>query len=214
MARLTIITSTIGQPELPRAVKLSALQSEYCRQLVVVDGMQFADKALKSLEGLPEKHYQVMVLPENTGSDAEGNVTHYGYRINAGIPHFVNTEFVCFLDYDNWYDPHFAERMLSIIGGCDVATCRRKVWSSDMQYIGVDNFESVGKELFDTNTLVFRTEAYCKHYCQAWAHGGWPGDRLMTKRILEKNNYVHIHDPLVNYVSPDRLDAYFMGNCT
>jgi hypothetical protein len=227
MNRLTVIIPTTYDPAVIRAVESVLAQTVPVDCFVVVDVVQeeVSDEQFfmyntfrDSMNGLHNgKNIYLIELPYNTGT-VDGKVKYYGHRIYAGVPNFVNTEFVSFLDQDNWLEPNFSEEMLKLprkwLDSLDIVTCRRNIYASTGEYIGVDNFESVPGNFHDTNTFMFRTKQYCKHLAHAMAFGEWGADRELSKSFDGPQGYEHTHtsDALVNYTSPARLDEFFRQN--
>ena len=213
--RTTIITPTVGTKKLQQAIESVQNQTVPCKHIVVVDGKEHFMKAMKVFRITGFKG-QTLVLEENTGGKWAGYRWN-GHRIYAGIPAMVNTDFVSFLDEDNWFEPDFVEKMQAQMGDNLVVTCRRKVHCG--KYLGVDNFESVGETdfgycLYDTNTYLFNTVIYNKYFAR---HFYYPlgADKLLSKAVIESEvPQVHIETPLVNYRAPKRLEEFFKLNCT
>lgn len=213
--KTTVITPTIGTDKLKDAILSVQEQSVRCKHLVVVDGEQY-EWRVQDIFDDTNFYGDVIVLPENTG----GKWRHFkwnGHRIYAGIPAIVNSDFISFLDEDNWYQPRFVEVMES--QGKYIATCRRHIYSHDGAYLGVDNFESIGKNdfgyvLHDTNTLLFDTIYYNTMIAQSFYYP-LGADKRIGQRIEKlKNFHKHCEEPLVNYQAPERLTEFFNLNCT
>jgi hypothetical protein len=151
-------------------------------------------------------------LPENTGQGK-----YYGHRIYAGFGYFVNTPYIMFLDEDNWLEADAIDRMEEALNrhpDAIAVTCRRKIWDSDMNLIGYDDFESVPGSFHDTSTVMYRTEAYRKHLKDGWGDFGWGADRVISELMCSNFPVVHIPEYLLNYTAPDRLKPFFHLNCT
>lgn len=213
--KTTVITPTIGTQRLRDAIVSVQEQSVRCNHLVVVDGAQY-ESNVRAIFHDTKFYGDVIVLPENTGGRWNGYRWN-GHRIYAGIPAIVNTEFISFLDEDNWYKPRFVETMEA--ADKPIVTCRRNIYSHDDLYIGVDNFESIGKTgfgyfLHDTNTLFFDTMTYNANIAQSFYYP-LGADKNVAERIHQLKAYhTHIETPLVNYRAPERLTEFFNLNCT
>lgn len=216
--KTTVITPTVGTPLLRDAVISVQEQSARCKHLVVVDGAVY-EKPVRRILDETEFYGDVIVLPENTGGQWNGNRWN-GHRIYAGIPAIVNTDYISFLDEDNWYEEDFVEVMEGALEKRHryIATCRRKIFHYK-EYIGVDNFESIGKNkmgytLHDTNTMILETIAYNKFFA-CYFYNPLGADKILSEAILKSpwEYHKHITDPLVNYRCPDRLVEFFKNNC-
>ena len=112
---VTVITPTIGSQKLLDAIKSVAIQSYKCKHLIVIDGPEFVEDVMGiiyiSQMMDPQPNVQVIVSPENTGKTG-GNF--YGHRIYAAYPHLLNSDYILFLDEDNWYEPNHVETLVSL----------------------------------------------------------------------------------------------------
>ena len=109
---VTIITPTIGSPKLIDAVNSVSKQTYgNIKHLIVVDGREYAAPVFEQL-GQPDRQgTKVVITPENTGKTG-GNF--YGHRIYAAYPHLLNSDYILFLDEDNWYEPDHVESLVSL----------------------------------------------------------------------------------------------------
>ena len=217
--KTTVITPTIGTQRLKDAIISVQEQSVRCKHLIVVDGWQY-EKAVRNILIDTEYYGDIIVLPENTGGEWNGHRWN-GHRIYAGIPAIVNTDYISFLDEDNWYEPGFVETMEDEMNGNDIfgATCRRNIYSQKDEFIGVDNFESIGKTefgyyLYDMNTYFFDTMAYNSLLSEQF-YRPLGADKFASEFIIKSTfKHNHIETPLVNYRAPERLTEFFKLNCT
>lgn len=213
--KTTVITPTIGTQRLRDAIISVQEQSVRCKHLIVVDGAIY-ERPVRDILSETAFYGDVIVLPENTGGKWNNHKWN-GHRIYAGIPAIVNTEYISFLDEDNWYQPLFVETMEA--ADKPIVTCRRHIYSHNGSYVGVDNFESIGKTdygyfLHDTNTLFFDTMVYNANISQ-WFYFPLGADKNVAERIHQLGAYhTHIETPLVNYTAPKRLTQFFQNNCT
>ena len=212
--KTTVITPTIGTERLRNAIISVQNQSVRCKHLVVIDGAKHESvtRAILKDTGF---YGDVIVLPENTGGEWKGYKWN-GHRIYAGIPAIVNTDYISFLDEDNWYQPGFVETMER--QEKFIVTCRRNIYSINDEYIGMDNFESIGQndfgyKLHDTNTLFFNTMLYCANIAKSFYHP-LEADKNVSEMIYRLNtDHIHIPKALVNYRCPERLKNFFLLNC-
>ena len=213
--KTTVITPTIGTQRLREAIVSVQGQSVRCNHLIVVDGVQHEYNTRLILKETAF-YGDVIVLPENTGGQWNGHRWN-GHRIYAGIPAIVNTDYISFLDEDNWYEQRFVEVMED--QEAFISTCRRNVYSQGDEFLGLDNFESIGKNdlgypLYDTNTYHFRTQVYNKYFAKNFYHP-LGADKELSHRVLTSViPHIHVTEPLVNYRAPERLTEFFNLNCT
>lgn len=196
---VTVITPTIGSPKLWDAVESVKNQTYKCKHLIVLDGQDvMADR-------LPWPHdgYDSIIVktPENTGK--VGDQSFYGHRIYAAYPHLINSDYILFLDEDNWFEPDHVESLIKTIEAknLDFAYSLRKIYSADGKYLTDDNCESLGKwpifmsrssphgpqYLVDTSSYCFKRQ-FIQATCHIWHHG-WGGDRRYFNTIKEHAKY-------------------------
>ena len=104
---VTVITPTIGSPKLLDAITSVLNQTYKCNHVIVVDGRDYANQVLNIID---PRLVNIVVSPENTGKTG-GNF--YGHRIYAAYPHLINSDYILFLDEDNWYEPNHVETLRS-----------------------------------------------------------------------------------------------------
>ena len=198
---VTVITPTIGSPKLKDAIESVKNQTYKCKHLIVCDGHQ-ARIDMINLNINPSSNHETTVVetPENTGKTG-GNF--YGHRIYAAYPHLINSDYILFLDEDNWYEPDHVASLIETIEkkNLDFSYSLRKIFSPDKKYLCDDNCESLGKwEIFmsrgsphgkhyliDTSSFCFKRE-FIQRTCHFW-HAGWGGDRRFLYSVKDNANY-------------------------
>jgi glycosyltransferase involved in cell wall biosynthesis len=201
---VTVITPTIGSPKLLDAITSVATQTYKCKHLIVIDGPDFVDEVMSIINITnmmdPKPNIQVIVSPENTGKTG-GNF--YGHRIYAAYPHLINSDYILFLDEDNWYEPNHVQSLIETIESknLDFSFSLRKIFNPERTYLLDDNCESLGKwpifmsrhsphglqYLIDTSSFCFKRE-FIQHTCHFWHHG-WGGDRHYLYSVKDKAKY-------------------------
>lgn len=186
MVSATVVIPTTGSDTLDKAissVKSQTYQDIKC--LVVIDGPDFTERAMKIIDRYSD--VMVLQLPENTGANG-----FYGHRIYAASSYLINTDYVLYLDQDNWFTP---DHVLTQLQNCvnnklDWGYSLRGIYDKDGNFLLDDNCESLGKWpifLSDTHFLV-DTSCYCikrdviVRVGGAW-YGGWGGDRMFYSVI-------------------------------
>ena len=218
-----VITPTTGSRYLPHAIQ-SVLSQNFLGviHLVVVDGSQFLDHALKAASGFDHDRCIILPLPFNTGSSGMN-----GHRIYASIPLLTNADFVFFLDEDNWMDKDHVGSLIDLLDkdNFDWGYSLRKIYTHDDIYVALDNCESIGpfppysnqlkgyRSYVDTNCYAFRrrTIARMAHF---WYHP-LQADRYFFQEIIKHfPRYSSSNRYTVNYrlkengpVSPDYIIA-------
>jgi glycosyltransferase involved in cell wall biosynthesis len=195
---VTVITPTIGSPKLKDAIESVANQTYKCNHLIVCDGPEHFNKVYPLAVG---GTIQFCVTPENTGK--VGEQSFYGHRIYAAYPHLVNSDYILFLDEDNWYQPDHVATLVETIESqnLDFAYSLRQIYNTNKEYLCDDNCESLGKWpifmsrssrhgeqfLIDTSSFCFKRE-FIQKTCHLW-HSGWGGDRRYLSAVREHAKY-------------------------
>jgi glycosyltransferase involved in cell wall biosynthesis len=195
--KVTVITPSIGKDELVKCVESVSKQTyENLTHLVVSDGPEFLNNIV--IMPLVHDRLRITIVPENTGA---GNF--YGHRIYAAFPHLVNSDYILFLDEDNFYEPNHIETLVETIErkNLDFSFSLRKIFSKEGEYLCDDNCESLGKwpiyftrgtphgeqYLIDTSSFCFKRDWLIK-YCNIW-HFGWGGDRRFFYSVRDSSKY-------------------------
>jgi len=184
----TVIIPTTGSPELKDAIE-SVLNQSYKDTIcyVVVDGEQALEKAIEIKCKFDDDRLVMATLPINVG--AKG---FYGHRVYAAFTHLVNTDYVMYLDQDNWlYQSHVAKCIETIeTRNLDWCYSLRKIHKKDGEFACFDDCESLGKwqtyhgiHHIDTNTYFIKTSIATK-IASVW-HGGWGQDRVFLQAITQ-----------------------------
>jgi glycosyltransferase involved in cell wall biosynthesis len=202
---VTVITPTIGSEKLLDAITSVATQTYNCKHLIVIDGSDFVAEVLKIIDITkimdPQPNIQVIVSPENTGKF--GDQSFYGHRIYAAYPHLINSDYMLFLDEDNWYEQDHVATLIETIEkkNLDFSYSLRKIFSPEKKYLCDDNCESLGKWpifmsrrsphgeqfLIDTSSFCFKRE-FIQKTCHFWHHG-WGGDRHFLYAVKNHAKY-------------------------
>jgi glycosyltransferase involved in cell wall biosynthesis len=224
---VTVITPTIGQKHLIKAIE-SVHNQTYMnvKHLVVVDGLEYFDN-VNDYDLSKYQNLQVTVSPENTGKTG-GN--WYGHRIYSAYPFLINSDYVAFLDEDNWYDPNHIESLVNTLESNPVndwVYSLRKICQPNGEYLIDDSCESLGKwpvywsilkeennreHLVDTSTYLFK-RSFLIQVCHHWYHG-WGGDRRfyhILSKVLMFNNYETTGSHTLNYRLDDNMEKKY-GN--
>mgnify|MGYP003350937121 CR=1 FL=1 len=186
---VTVITPSVGSPKLKDAIDSVANQTYACKHLIVCDGTEYFDKVFKLAVG---GSIQFCVTPENTGKTG-GNF--YGHRIYAAYPHLINSDYILFLDEDNWYEPNHVETLVKTVEdkNLDFSYSLRKIFSPTKEYLCDDNCESLGywESIFpphhsfvDTNCYCFKRKYLMRHSHLFFGHHFYM-DRLFYTEIVK-----------------------------
>jgi glycosyltransferase involved in cell wall biosynthesis len=165
--RAVVITPTTGIPELAQAIQSVAKQGNGVEHWVVVDGVQYAEKAIAIIKENQHPNLKLIILPENTGMPQNHfwklKSGFYGHRVYASIAGLVNAEHVLFLDEDNWYEPNHVQIMLAGMQKYGFNWCYslRKIVDKEGNYICNDDCDSLGIYPNQTNISFVDMNCYC-----------------------------------------------------
>lgn len=181
----TVIIPTTGAASLKQAVASVLAQTYPTQCYVVIDGNKNHEEVLNLLDEY-KNHIDIALLPVNVGSNG-----FYGHRIYAAFTHLVNSEYLCYLDQDNWFETNHVESCIENIVDKKLQWCYslRNIYNQD-QFACKDDCESLGKyhsyhgiNHIDTNTYFLRRELVLQ-FASVW-HGGWGQDRVFYSVIRD-----------------------------
>jgi glycosyltransferase involved in cell wall biosynthesis len=184
----TVIIPTTGASECRNAIESVLNQTYNTKCYVVIDGQENFDAAVEILN--PHKRnskLDICFLPQNVGKNG-----FYGHRVYASFTHLINTDFVLYLDQDNWFEKNHVETCIRKIVENKLQWCYslRKICDKDGKYLCNDDCESLGKwqsyhgvNHVDTNSYCIPTQIAVR-LASAW-HGGWGQDRVFLSAIAQ-----------------------------
>lgn len=188
MSTATIVIATTGAAVMEHALRSALAQDNPgTRTWLVVDGPEYQQAASDICQRNPGA--SMLVLPENTGANG-----FYGHRIYAAVGHLINTDYICFLDQDNWMEPTHVSSLIGAIesNNWHWAHSLRKIHDRDGNYLCLDDCESLGRWPIFLNDKAHLVDTSC--YCikreviaavgSAW-HWGWGGDRRFLAAISQ-----------------------------
>jgi hypothetical protein len=187
----TVIIPTTGSSDVYTAIKSVLDQTYDTKCYIVCDGPDFVHAVrnhIKIFQTHPNyKKIMVCNLPLNVGANG-----FYGHRVYAAFTHLIDTEYVTYLDQDNWLKPNHIESCVNTIESKNLDWCYslRDVYNKDGTFVCHDDCESLGKwqtyhgvNHVDTNTYCLKTSIGVK-LASVW-HGGWGQDRVFLATIAQ-----------------------------
>lgn len=224
----TIITPTKGEKKLFDLIETITRQNVSVKHILLWDDERsedFSDNnniyALDKKEyvGLCQYEIQNIVLK---GNRTIGNAT--GSQLRSIGLMAADTEFILFADDDVMWENNHLESMLSTISDKNWVFCKRKIWAKvglGFEYLGVDDFESVGEEakvpykMVDNNCMMFKRKYGVSASPLYRETQEYNDDRIfydfMKKYAGEPSRTLQ---PTINQVCPDRLVEFFRAGCT
>jgi glycosyltransferase involved in cell wall biosynthesis len=120
---VSVITPTIGRPELRRCI-MSVFNQSYknIQHIIVVDGESHRRTVEKVLRGLNKPisgDLKIVYLPYSTGG--------WGGRIYAAFPALASGDYIVNCDDDNWFETNHVESLLKSIGSYQWAYSLRNI---------------------------------------------------------------------------------------
>ena len=182
----TVIIPTTGSDELKDAIDSVLRQTVTCKILVVCDGEEFREKVEGIMKLYKDKETVFdLYLPWNTGADGFN-----GHKIYALASQMIKSDYVLFLDQDNWFDDErHVELCINVIRneGKQWSYSFRKIFDKNKNFICEDNCESLGNfcvlpcPLIDTNCYCLTRELAIR-VSAAW-HNKWIADRHIFQAL-------------------------------
>ena len=201
----TVIIPTTGDSSLIDAIE-SVLKQSYkdTTCYVVIDGEKYWDDTIFIVEKYfsGDERIKICTLPINVGANG-----FYGHRVYAAFTHLIDTEYVIYLDQDNWLELNHIESQINTIkqNNLDWSYSLRKINSKEGVFVCNDDCESLGKwqtyhgiNHIDTNCYCLKTKVAIQ-LAQVW-HGGWGQDRVFLSAITHYfKNFDCTGEYTVNY---------------
>ena len=199
---VAVITAATGHEKLVNCLRSVQRQTfAHVEHYVVADGPQWQDRVREAVSQVQPvtKPLHVLELPHATGQS-----NWSGHRIYGALPYLVNSEFVAYLDEDNWYDPDHLESLLSALRQTQTrwAFSLRKIRDPSGNFVAFDNCESLGNlhhvflndQLFhiDTNCYLLHRELAVECSPVWYRQGRWPQgqpgpDTLLCQVLLKRH---------------------------
>lgn len=188
--KVTVIIPTTGNNQVLKAINSVLSQSYVNIELfVIIDGEQYHDDFYSLIDSaeIYDERMNVITLTQNVGGNG-----FYGHRIYAAFTHLINSDYVCYLDQDCWFDHIHVDSLIDTIekNNLDWSYSLRNIADKDGNFICHDNCESLGKynpvmeyNHVDTNCYCIKTSVATK-VCHVW-HNSWGADRIFYKVLTE-----------------------------
>jgi glycosyltransferase involved in cell wall biosynthesis len=224
---LTIITPTTGRKSLFNAINSINVQNfDSYEHILLWDDKREDDFKEEKSSPLSFNHktnksnrYSIII----PGCSINGSATGSALR-SIGLM-AAKGEYVTFMDDDIMWENNHLSTMLAAIKDKNWAFCKRKIWAKTAEglyeYLGIDNFESIGEEakvpykMVDNSSMMFRrrfgTSASVlyrevEEYCD---------DRLMYSFLKTyAGEPVKTNLATINQICPNKLIDFFRQNCT
>ena len=166
LVKTTVITPTLDGKYLDRCIRSVQDQLLPCvEHMIVVDGPNHVEHIHGIVKQYEFKNtIHIVVLPYNTGAN-----WYNGHRVYASFPALCNSDYVTYLDDDNWYDENHLSDLMGLVIEKDLDwsySLRSIVDRDSCAFLCDDNCESLGTlcksvindYFIDTNVFLLKRE--------------------------------------------------------
>lgn len=223
---VTIITPTTGKPSLRKLIQTIEEQQIPCTHVTLWDDKRCNNEDyVGPYNSIAYDSKNIIKNPIIIGGSTVNGVA-FGSALRAIGLMAAQTEFVTFADDDVFWKPNHLKTMLDTIGNANWAITKREIWApetedKDIEYIGIDNFESVGEEaktpykMVDNNCMLFRRRFGTSAAVLYRETSEYNDDRLFYNFMKQyAGNYEKTNAATIGQVCPARLVNFFKNNCT
>src|SRR5450432_3009154 len=168
---VTVVTAAVGHRNLSKCIASVQYQTHPgVEHWIIVDGPERESNVHNRIPSALKKPPTILTIPQATGKD-----NWNGHRIYAAASFLINSEFIAFLDEDNWYDPDHIASLADSMNSTKAswAFSLRKIVDADGNVVALDNCESLGglhpainspdNFLVDTSCYLLRREVAVVH---------------------------------------------------
>lgn len=210
---VTIITPTTGKNSLHKLIDSIKKQNISVHHILLWDDKREG----QYIEKYKQNNYILDSL-NISGKSVQGIA--YGSMLRSIGLMAAQTEYVTFADDDVFWDEGHLKTMLFSLQDKNWVFCKRKIYNKE-EYLGIDNFESVGEEaktpykMVDNNCMLFKRRLGTSAAVLYRETQNYNDDRLMYAFLKKyggspsKTNLATI-----NQNCPAKLVDFFRTNCT
>lgn len=200
--KVSIITATVGKPQLAKCIQSVRNQTHKdIEHIVVLDGKEHfknADPVLYEAtfpRGVSSND-KLIVLPYSTGKDRFN-----GHRIYGAFSLLVDGDYILWLDDDNMLEPNHVESLINVVQekSLDWAYSLRQIVDDNGNFICYDDCENLGKwesvlndKFVDVNCFFVKKELAVQlapvWYRKAREPNVMEVDRALTAILMHENN--------------------------
>jgi glycosyltransferase involved in cell wall biosynthesis len=155
---VTVVTSSIGRPELRQCIESVRAQTYPVNHHVYVNGPGFHASARRILSDYHD--VTAFYLPEDTGDIGAGPSMS---GVFSAAPFLTNSEWILYLDDDNWFEPNHVESLVNLATAHNLswAYSLRRLVSADGTPICDDDWCSLGQwPVYRTGDYVVDNSCY------------------------------------------------------
>ena len=227
---ICVITPTTGKDSLFKLIESITKQKVPVKHIILWDDKREGVFLKKNLSPFtlekPEYWDKFKYLAEChviKGSSVQGQA--YGSMLRSVGLMLATTDLVTFADDDVIWEENHLITMLQLMDSHEWGFCKRKIWhklnETEFEYLGVDEFESVGEDaktpykMVDNSSMIFKRKYGVSAACLYREVLTYSDDREFYQFLMKyagkpgKTNLATI-----NQVCPTRLENFFRENCT
>ena len=217
---ITIITPTIGERNLSQLVDSLGCQKIPWVHIVLWDNKR-EENGLSPSDIEDAKNGNIRYHIEIKDNFVNGIAS--GSSLRAIGLMASHTPYVTFGDSDVFHERNHFELMMDLIKDANWAYCRRKIWTTKGEYLGIDGFESVGDsedrkvpyEMVDNNCMIFKREFGASGAVLYRETKEYNDDRLFYAFLKQHAGKPNISkDASVHQYCPKKLESMFRTNCS
>jgi hypothetical protein len=219
MNEITVITPTIGRRSLKRLIESLSKQNIKLVHFILwdrkrcEDGYEPDDKRLKKYENKNYQIYHISLLHPIQNKPRIDN-----YLRSVGIM-MATTPYITQIDDDCWIEESWLKRGIENMKEKDedYCFCKRKLWISEEEYLGIDDYESIGVKndfgyyLMETNSILFTQKIAFDIACIT-NHYGYGHDRIIAQYLIERRKGIYDNEVGLNQIVPDFLVEFHKKN--
>ena len=238
----SVVIITVGRDSLLRAVRsvFHQTHSGILQILIGVDAELFQPVVPLIEKLIQESPVNIFITPIHMGystSVRHGGVhtSHFGGSLRTALSFLAASQYVTYLDDDDWYEPNHIESLLKAIDGHPWAfTLSNYADSNTNAILGVDTIESVGpgRGVFQEKfggfvrpSALMLDKIKLSHLLHLWSISPFPTgdgeDRLIFMQLLKYMDYGETRIPTVNCaldphdgMHGERMKSLGLGNKT
>jgi hypothetical protein len=210
---ITVITPTTGKPSLLKLIESIKKQNIFVHHFLLWDNKK---------EGPFINSYIIdnYILDSINISASVVSGRAFGSALRAIGLMAAQTDYVTFADDDVYWDENHLQTMLSCLEDKNWVFCKRKIYNKN-EYLGVDNFESVGEEaktpykMVDNNCMLFK-RIYGASAAILYRETKDYNDDRLAYNFFKKYAGIPAQTNLatINQCCPNHLINFFKNNCT
>ena len=178
----------------------------------------FVEQCLESIKKQIFTDFEVIIVDDGSTDNTACKIKlvikgdsrfKYYFKNNGGLSsarnfglNYVNSEYICFVDSDDWVESDFIDVLYNSIttNNVDFATCNiKRIYNKKMSFNNIGNYE-VETSMFPAAWIHMYKNSVCKKYKIKFYEGKYYEDLdFSTRYFLVSKNYSCTHNFAYNY---------------